>query len=78
MWSLTINETNFTVLTMTIFYIPTNFMVVSAYEWVRRNYFEVFYYLHHFFIFLFLAALMHSWSLWYYISGPMILYAFDR
>jgi predicted ferric reductase len=43
----------------------------------RRNY-ELFHYAHHFAWVYYMLALMHSWSLWYYASAGLMLYAIDR
>ena len=43
----------------------------------RRNY-EVFYYLHHVYLVLFIATLMHAASAWYYLIGGLSLWFFDR
>ena len=39
---------------------------VFAQNWVRRRNYEVFYYMHHVYLALFIATLMHSSSAWYH------------
>ena len=63
---------------MQFLFVLTIIMVAMASNWVRRRFFELFYYTHHLSIVLFIAALIHAWSLWYYLSGPLVLWCFDR
>ncbi|CAM9993210.1 unnamed protein product, partial [Choristocarpus tenellus] len=47
-------------------------------ERVRRRFFEVFYYAHHFFMVVWLVMLWHATSAWYYIVASITLWVFDR
>lgn len=53
-------------------------MVLLSQSWFRRNRFELFYYTHHFFIVFYITGLIHSWSMWYFTGGGMILWFVDR
>jgi len=53
-------------------------MILLAQNWFRRRRFELFYYTHHFFIVFFITGLIHSWSMWYFTGGGMILWFIDR
>eukprot|EP01041_Mallomonas_annulata_P003178 gene3178-6273_t len=44
----------------------------------RRVYFEAFYYLHHFFIILFLMVLWHATRSWYFVTASFILWVADH
>jgi NAD(P)H-flavin reductase len=45
---------------------------------VRRENYELFHYLHHIFVVVFLVALLHAASSWYYLTGGLVLWGFDR
>eukprot|EP01063_Lacrimia_lanifica_P012438 TRINITY_DN1906_c0_g2_i1.p1 TRINITY_DN1906_c0_g2~~TRINITY_DN1906_c0_g2_i1.p1 ORF type:complete len:774 (+),score=321.41 TRINITY_DN1906_c0_g2_i1:51-2372(+) len=47
-------------------------------ETVRRNYFEVFYYAHHFGMVFLFVCMLHGHSLWYYTFGGLSLWLVDR
>jgi len=53
-------------------------MLLLSQNWFRRRRFELFYYTHHFFIVFFITGLIHSWSMWYFTGGGMILWFIDR
>jgi len=53
-------------------------MGIFAFHKIRRSNFELFYYTHHIFLVLYIAALWHASSLWYTLSGGLALYALDR
>eukprot|EP00752_Nemacystus_decipiens_P007965 g7118.t1 len=53
-------------------------MFVLSVQWVRRQYFEVFYYAHHFFLVVWAMMLWHAASAWYYICASITLWVFDR
>lgn len=53
-------------------------MVVTALPQFRRRHWELFKYTHHLFLFVFLAALVHAWSLWYFFVGSALLWFVDR
>eukprot|EP01119_Soliformovum_irregulare_P000557 TRINITY_DN1038_c0_g5_i2.p1 TRINITY_DN1038_c0_g5~~TRINITY_DN1038_c0_g5_i2.p1 ORF type:complete len:1060 (-),score=280.60 TRINITY_DN1038_c0_g5_i2:117-3200(-) len=59
-------------------YLGTGIAVILAYSWIRRKFFEVFYYSHHFFMVTIFAALIHAWALWYFIAPGLMLYFIDR
>lgn len=51
---------------------------VLTLNWIRRKYFEVFYYAHHTFLALFMSSLFHANSCWYYVVGGLALWFVDR
>ena len=51
---------------------------LGSLEAVRRWNYDLFYYLHHFVLVLFLMMLWHATMAWYYIIGGLILYAVDH
>ena len=51
---------------------------VFAFYWVRRKHFELFYYFHHLYLALFVMTLWHAASAWYYVTGGLALWFFDR
>lgn len=53
-------------------------MLVTSFNYVRRNYFEVFYYSHFIFIAGFVFAVLHVSRFLYYLLIPVSLYALDR
>jgi len=53
-------------------------MVLLAQSWFRRRRFELFFYTHHFFLVFFVTGLIHSWSMWYFTGGGMLLWFIDR
>ena len=53
-------------------------IVLTALPYVRKRHFEWFHYTPHLFMFVFLAALIHAWALWYFLSGSLLLWLFDR
>lgn len=73
------NGDNFTVPLSTL---STWVMVVLMFgcslHWVRRHYFEVFYYAHHYAVVVWLVMLWHATSAWYYIIASVSLWALDR
>ena len=44
----------------------------------RRENYERFYYLHHLFLAVFVVALLHAASSWYYLTGGLVLWFADR
>ena len=53
-------------------------MGVLGHYKVRRARFELFYYSHHVYLLIYIAALMHGNSLWYYLLGSLSLWFLDR
>jgi len=53
-------------------------MGLCAHNLVRRKWFELFYFSHHLAIVVFIGALMHASSLWYYLVGGLSLWILDR
>lgn len=53
-------------------------MGVFAFNKIRRNYFELFYYTHHCYLVIYVGALWHATSLWYYLIIGLGLYFVDR
>lgn len=51
---------------------------VLSMNYIRRHYFEVFYYTHHASIALFATTLWHANSAWYYVLGGLSLWFLDR
>ena len=61
-----------------IFLVPIVYMV-GTFEVIRRDYFEVFYYLHLFGGLIFVGAILwHASQSWRYMIPPLALYAIDR
>lgn len=70
---------NFTIQTVTIaFWLTLICTGVFAQNWVRRKNYEVFYYLHHVYLVLFIATLLHASSAWYYIIAGLSMWFCDR
>ena len=70
---------NFTINLQTWVVIP--FFVthgVLTMSYIRRNFFEVFYYAHHLFMALFLTTIWHANSAWYYLLPGLALWFLDR
>eukprot|EP01113_Clastostelium_recurvatum_P041980 TRINITY_DN675_c0_g1_i2.p1 TRINITY_DN675_c0_g1~~TRINITY_DN675_c0_g1_i2.p1 ORF type:complete len:846 (+),score=186.92 TRINITY_DN675_c0_g1_i2:48-2540(+) len=61
-----------------IAWLCTATLAVFSLPYFRRNHFEVFYYTHFLFLVVFIIGLIHSWSLWYFLSGPLLLWVIDR
>ena len=60
-----------------IFVFPIGY--ACSYSYIRRNYFELFYYTHLIVSFIFItAALWHAAQSWRYIIPSLVLYVFDR
>ena len=57
---------------------PSVIMMITALDYFRRRYFEVFFYTHHLYILIFFYALIHAWSIWYFLAPGITLYFFDR
>lgn len=53
-------------------------MGIFAHEYFRRNHFELFYYVHHLYMVIYIAVLLHAPSLWYYLLGGLSLWILDR
>ena len=53
-------------------------MGIGAYWWVRRNYHEYFYWLHHFSLPIFFMMTWHATMSWYFMSAGLVLYAIDH
>jgi len=53
-------------------------MGVFAHHRVRRACFELFYYSHHVYFLIYITALIHGTSVWYYLLGSLSLWALDR
>jgi len=53
-------------------------MGVGALKVIRRNFFEVFYYIHHLYLSLVIMVLWHSPSSWYYLIGGLFFWIADR
>ena len=68
---------NFTILPAWIGWVLLTAMLAIAQLCRRKNY-ELFYYTHHFAWVYYIIALMHSWGLWFYACGGLVLYAIDR
>jgi len=51
---------------------------VLTLNYIRRKYFEVFYYAHHTFLALWISTLWHGNSSWYYMIGGLTLWMVDR
>ena len=51
---------------------------VLTMSYIRRHYFEVFYYSHHLFMALFLSTIYHANSAWYYLLPGLALWFLDR
>ncbi len=73
------NGDNYTVQLATLTYWCTLVCTgVFAQNWVRRANYELFYYLHHVYLALFVVTLLHASSAWYYLTGGLALWFFDR
>eukprot|EP00658_Telonema_sp_P-2_P021888 TRINITY_DN18730_c0_g1_i4.p1 TRINITY_DN18730_c0_g1~~TRINITY_DN18730_c0_g1_i4.p1 ORF type:complete len:527 (-),score=84.66 TRINITY_DN18730_c0_g1_i4:112-1692(-) len=53
-------------------------MGVFACHYIRRRYFELFYYTHHAFLVIYIGALWHATSLWYFLISGLGLWFVDR
>eukprot|EP00656_Telonema_subtile_P001826 TRINITY_DN10790_c0_g1_i2.p1 TRINITY_DN10790_c0_g1~~TRINITY_DN10790_c0_g1_i2.p1 ORF type:complete len:694 (+),score=102.87 TRINITY_DN10790_c0_g1_i2:83-2164(+) len=53
-------------------------MGVFAFDKIRRSNFELFYYTHHLYIVIYIAALLHAPSLWYFLISGLGLWFTDR
>uniref|UniRef100_A0A674BIG7 NADPH oxidase 1 n=1 Tax=Salmo trutta TaxID=8032 RepID=A0A674BIG7_SALTR len=51
-------------------------MITSSMEFIRRSYFEVFWFTHHLFIVFFAGLVIHG--TWMWVIGPMVLYVCER
>ena len=79
LWNVDYHNDNWTI-TMQA-WVVTIFMIthgVLTMNYVRRNYFETFYYAHHWFLALFVSTLWHANSAWYYICASLGLWVADR
>jgi len=61
-----------------IWFVMAIFFGLFAHNLVRRKWFELFYWSHHLAIVVFIGALMHASSLWYYLVGGLSLWILDR
>ena len=79
MYNTEYHSDNFTISLQTWIVFP--FFVtqgILTMSYIRRNYFEVFYYAHHLFMALFISTLWHANSAWYYLLPGLVLWFFDR
>lgn len=67
---------NFTVVLAEIAWIMATAIIFTALFCRRRNY-EIFYYVHHLGIVIYLIALLHAWNFWYYGATGLLLWWFD-
>jgi hypothetical protein len=51
---------------------------VLSFWWIRRNFFEIFYYSHHFYLVLLFATYFHANSFMFYVLPALILHLADR
>src|SRR4051812_5929683 len=59
-------------------WLSTLTMVIFAYEWIRRKYFELFYYVHHLYTVVFITALIHAWAIWFFFIPGLVLFCIDK
>ena len=52
-------------------------IALGGFYMVRRSYYEIFYYLHHFTMVIFIVMLWHAAMAWYYILPGLLLWTFD-
>ena len=64
-----------TVVSSTVMFVAMG--VLAAWP-VRRRHFELFYYSHHVFLGIFVTALWHATMAWYFVTGGLALWFFDR
>jgi predicted ferric reductase len=79
MYDRAYHQDNFTINLQTWIVIP--FFVthgVLTMSYIRRNYFEVFYYAHHLYMALFISTIWHANSAWYYLLPGLALWFLDR
>eukprot|EP01063_Lacrimia_lanifica_P012437 TRINITY_DN1906_c0_g1_i1.p1 TRINITY_DN1906_c0_g1~~TRINITY_DN1906_c0_g1_i1.p1 ORF type:complete len:835 (+),score=275.95 TRINITY_DN1906_c0_g1_i1:54-2507(+) len=70
---------DYTITTITAAWWTAAFMIfILAYERVRREHFDVFYYAHHFGMVFLFVAMLHGNSVWYYTFGGVSLWLVDR
>mmetsp|Transcript_104817 Transcript_104817/g.302388 ORF Transcript_104817/g.302388 Transcript_104817/m.302388 type:complete len:552 (+) Transcript_104817:98-1753(+) len=78
-WNTGYDKDNWTI-TLQV-YVVTIFLFthgVLTLNYIRRHYFEVFYYAHHTFLALWISTLWHANSSWYYMIGGLSLWMLDR
>jgi hypothetical protein len=63
-------------LTIMVLFLATAFP--SLFPSVRRKNYELWYYLHHFFVVLFLVVLWHAHRSWYFITASLVLWVADH
>jgi hypothetical protein len=63
-------------LTIMILFLVTAFP--SLFPSIRRENYELWYYLHHFFVVLFLVVLWHAHRSWYFITASLVLWVSDH
>jgi len=73
------NGDNFTIpLALWTYLISLLIFGVGTFWWIRRHYFEVFYFSHHWFLVLFSVVLLHATSSWYFLVAGLTLWVADR
>jgi len=76
---LNYNKDNFTIpLALWTYLISLVVFGILTFWWIRRNYFEVFYFSHHWFLVLFSVVLLHATSSWYFLIAGLTLWLADR
>lgn len=53
-------------------------MAITSWSYIRRHYFDLFFYIHHIFILFYAIGTLHSWEQWHYTSFGIFLWIVDR